>query len=101
MLSDYHCWNLLAAGPRGRREDVEWVWYCEGCVAAPIHEMRLGVPLAVLCSGFVECVFSVAMCVLCVNCGMGCRLLVAYMTENWCLGGTGWFILWDIKVFDQ
>ena len=25
-------------------------------------------------------------------------LLVAYMTENW---GTGWFILWDIMVFDQ
>ena len=23
------------------------------------------------------------------------------MTENWCLEGTGWFILWDIKVFDQ
>ena len=23
------------------------------------------------------------------------------MTENWCLGGTGWFILWDIMVFDQ
>ena len=32
---------------------------------------------------------------------MGCGLPVAYMTENWCLGGTGWFILWDIKVFDQ
>ena len=42
------------------REDVEWVWFCEGCVAAPIHEMRLAVPLAMLCSGFVECVFSVA-----------------------------------------
>ena len=60
-LSDDHCWNLLAAGPRGRREDVEWVWFCEGCVAAPIHEMRLAVLLADLCSGFVECVFSVAM----------------------------------------
>ena len=61
-LSDYRCWNLLAAGPRGRREDVEWVWFCEGCVAAPIHEMRLAVLLAVLCLN----VCSVWQCEFCV-----------------------------------
>ena len=27
-------------------ENVEWVWLCEGCVAPPIHKMRLAVAVA-------------------------------------------------------
>ena len=40
----------------------------EGCIAPLIQEMRLAVTWAVLFSGLVECVFIVAMWVLCFNC---------------------------------
>ena len=49
---------------------------CAGCVARPIQEMRLSVAWAVSYCGLVECVCSVAMWFLCVNCGMGCGLPV-------------------------
>ena len=53
----------------------------------PIQEMRLAVAWAMLYSGLVECVSSVAMWVVCVDCGMGFGLPVArrHLTENWCL----------------
>lgn len=59
-------------------EDVEWVWLCGGCVAPPIQEMRSAVVWAVLYSGLDECVCSMAMWMLCVNCGMGCGLPVGF-----------------------
>ena len=40
------------------------MWLCEECVAPTIHEMRLAVARAVLYSGIVECMCSVAMWVL-------------------------------------
>ena len=69
------CWQ------QGREEgdqDVEWVWLCGGCVAPPIQEMRLAVVWAVSYSGLEECVCSMAMWMLCVNCGMGCGLPVDF-----------------------
>ena len=55
--------------------------------------MRLALAWAVLYSGHVQCVFSIAMRVLYFICGMGCGLSVAWqhLTENWCpeaLGGS-------------
>ena len=40
--------------------------------------MRLAVVWAVLYSGLDECVCSMAMWMLCVNCGMGCGLPVDF-----------------------
>ena len=52
-------------------KDVDWVWLCGGCVSPPIQVMRLAVVWAVFYSSLVECVCSVAMLVMCVNCVMG------------------------------
>ena len=67
------CWQQ---GREDGGEDVEWVWLCGRCVAPPIQKMRLSVAWAALFSGLVEYMCSVAIWVLCVNCGMSC--------ENWC-----------------
>ena len=75
--TDGICWQQ---GREEGGEDVEWVWLC---VAPPIREIRLAVVWAVLYSGLDECVCSMAMWMLCVNCGMGCGLPVDFW---WAVG---------------
>ena len=74
------CWQQ---GREEGGEDVEWVWLCGGCVAPPIQEIRSAVVWAVLYSGLDECVWSTAMWMLCVICGMGCGLPVDF---RWAVG---------------
>ena len=64
------CWQQ---GREEGGEDVEWVC-CVEDVSPPIQEIRLAVVWAG--SGLHECVCSMAMWTLCVNCGMGCGLPV-------------------------
>ena len=53
---------------------MEWAWLCGGFVPSLVQEMRFAVVSAVLYSCLVE---SVAVWVLCFNCGMSCGLPVS------------------------
>ena len=65
---------------------MESVWWCGGCVALPMHEMRLAVMWAVLYNVLVECVCSVAMLMLCVNLWNGLRAFGGIVVFWWASG---------------